>query len=59
MVLEKDWYIGAKVALSGINIIPEAGLYNGVQLVTLAMPLASLGLVVVVLGGLWLQVAAV
>ena len=31
MVLETDLCVGAKVALSGINIVPEAGLYNGAQ----------------------------
>jgi hypothetical protein len=29
MVLESDLCVGATVALSGINIVPEAGLYNG------------------------------
>ena len=29
MVLECDLCVGAMVSLSGINIVPEAGLYNG------------------------------
>ncbi len=31
MVLEADLCVAAKVSLSGINIVPEAGLYNEVQ----------------------------
>ena len=31
MVLETDLCVGATVALSGINIVPEAGLYNGAR----------------------------
>ena len=31
MVLETDLCVGATVALSGINIVPKAGLYNGGQ----------------------------
>ena len=29
MVLGTDLCVGATVALSGMNIVPEAGLYNG------------------------------
>ncbi len=31
MVLETDLCVGAKVALPSINIVPEAGMYNGAQ----------------------------
>ena len=31
MVLEIDLCVGATVAFSGINIVPEAGLYNGAR----------------------------
>lgn len=31
MVLETDLCVGATVALSGINVVPEAGLYNGAR----------------------------
>ena len=31
MVLESDLCVGATVALSGMNIVPEAGLYNGAR----------------------------
>ena len=31
MVLECDLCVGEMVSLSGINIIPEAGLYNGAR----------------------------
>ena len=31
MVLEFDLCVGAMVSLSGINIVPEAGLYNGAR----------------------------
>ena len=31
MVLQTDLCIGASVAISGINIVPEAGLYNGAR----------------------------
>ncbi len=31
MVLEKYWCVGDTVVLSGINIGPEVGLYNGAQ----------------------------
>lgn len=31
MVLESDLCVGATVALSGLNIVPEAGLYNGAR----------------------------
>ena len=31
MVLQTDLCIGASVEISGINIVPEAGLYNGAR----------------------------
>jgi hypothetical protein len=31
MVLQTDLCVGATVALSGVNIVPEAGLYNGAR----------------------------
>lgn len=31
LVVQTDFCVGAKVALSGINIVPEVGLYNGAR----------------------------